>query len=71
MSEFFVHINPADASKAKKIVSDLQNKGLIPDDANVYVGADSNIQVTRPPTARVERIFSDDSGAVDTARITS
>lgn len=69
MSEFLVHINPVDGKKARGIVKELQKGGVIPEDANVYVGADSRVAVTRPPTARVEQIFSDDSGEVSTVRI--
>jgi hypothetical protein len=72
MTEFLVNINPADGKKARGIVKELQKGGVIPEGAQVYVGADSSIAVTRPPTARVEQVFSDpDSGEVSTVRITS
>ena len=71
--EFLVNINPAQGGQAEAIVKDLQDQGTLPKGkgATIYVGADSSIAVTQPPTARVEQVFRDGSGAVDTAKVTS
>ena len=71
MAEFLVLINPEDSKDARKIAEGLEMNGVIPEGSKIYVGLDSSVAVTRSPTARVEQVFSDDSGEVSTAKITS